>query len=67
MTASNFRESLSLEQIENSYGGDPPADATRLVATAHALRRRPIGTLEEHDAPPGSIRKTINGFLSSAE
>jgi hypothetical protein len=134
---------LSLEQIENSYWGDPPADATRLIATAHALRRRPIGTLdvedlrlllgqqegievltplaltklednplaegdfypgdlfeavlknpqsywrahadqrarlqrvidalnalgdlEEHDAPHGSIWKTINGFLSSAE
>ncbi|MDT8909991.1 contact-dependent growth inhibition system immunity protein [Amycolatopsis sp. PS_44_ISF1] len=49
VTASHRRESLSLEQIEDSYWGDPPADATRLVATAHALRRRPIGTLDVED------------------
>ncbi|MER5200342.1 contact-dependent growth inhibition system immunity protein [Streptomyces sp. NPDC002755] len=30
-------------------GGAPPPDATRLVATAHALRSRPVGTLTVED------------------
>ncbi|OOC08528.1 contact-dependent growth inhibition system immunity protein [Amycolatopsis azurea] len=42
-------EASSLEQIENSYWGDAPADATRLVATAHELRRKPVGTLDVED------------------
>jgi hypothetical protein len=39
-------KSRSLEEIEDDYWGDPPADATRLISTAHALRRRPIGALD---------------------
>jgi hypothetical protein len=35
----------SLEQIEGDFWGDPPADATRLTATVHALRQRPVGQL----------------------
>jgi hypothetical protein len=49
VTASSSRESLSLEQIENKYWGDPPAGATRLIATAYELRRKPIGTLDVED------------------
>jgi hypothetical protein len=37
--------SLSLEQIEHVAWGDPPTGATRLVRTAHALRRKPVATL----------------------
>jgi hypothetical protein len=37
--------SLSLEEIEDDYWVDPPADATRLISTAYALRKRPIGAL----------------------
>ncbi|WIN00684.1 contact-dependent growth inhibition system immunity protein [Actinoplanes oblitus] len=29
--------------------GDAPADATKLVATAHELRRKPIGSLQVED------------------
>jgi hypothetical protein len=36
----------SLEQIEGKAWGDPPADATRLVATVHRLRQVPIGRLD---------------------
>ena len=36
----------SLEEIENSTWGNPPPDATRLISTVHALRRRPIGSLD---------------------
>jgi hypothetical protein len=36
---------LSLEQIENDTWGDPPANATTLMATVHQLRRQPIGAL----------------------
>ena len=35
----------SLEEIENDYWGDAPADATTLVTTVHALRRRPVDEL----------------------
>jgi len=38
--------SRSLEEIEDDYWGDPPADATRLISTAYALHKRPIGTLD---------------------
>jgi len=49
VTTPNPHESLSLEQIENSYWGDAPADASRLVTTAHALRRKPISALDVED------------------
>jgi hypothetical protein len=39
-------KSRSLEEIENDYWGDPPSDATRLISTAHALRKRPVGALD---------------------
>ena len=39
----------SLEEIEGSYWGEPPTGATRLIATVHALRRRPIGRLDVED------------------
>lgn len=43
------RDALSLEQIERDVWGDPPAEATYLVRTAHELRRKPIGTLTPED------------------
>ncbi|NEC86181.1 contact-dependent growth inhibition system immunity protein [Streptomyces sp. SID12501] len=39
----------SLEELERDRRPDPPDDATRLVVTAHALRRRPIGELTVED------------------
>ena len=39
----------SLEELEHDRWPAPSADATRLVATAHALRRRPIGELTVED------------------
>lgn len=39
-------KSRSLEEIEDDRWGDPPADATRLVTTAYALRKRPVGALD---------------------
>ncbi|MEV0644434.1 contact-dependent growth inhibition system immunity protein [Phytomonospora sp. NPDC050363] len=39
----------SLEDLEGDRSPDPPADTTRLVATAHALRRQPIGELTVED------------------
>ncbi|MEU8712521.1 contact-dependent growth inhibition system immunity protein [Streptomyces sp. NPDC048663] len=39
----------SLEELERDRWPVPPADATRLVATAHALRRRPVGELTVED------------------
>src|ERR1700754_2866555 len=39
----------SLEQVENDYWGDAPADATRLIQAVHELRRRPIGDLAVED------------------
>ncbi|MDT7724985.1 MAG: hypothetical protein QOI21_1561 [Actinomycetota bacterium] len=44
-----LQDTLSLEQIEDSYWGEPAADATRLVQTAHQIRRKPIGTLSVED------------------
>jgi contact-dependent growth inhibition (CDI) system CdiI-like immunity protein len=38
--------SRSLEEIEDDHWGDPPADATRLVSTTYALRKRPVGALD---------------------
>jgi len=43
------RNGLSLQEIEGDDWGDPPADATRLVRTAHQLRRTPVGELEAED------------------
>ncbi|MFD5827824.1 contact-dependent growth inhibition system immunity protein [Lentzea sp. NPDC060358] len=42
-------EDLSLEQIEESRWGDPPPDATHLVATAYRLRRIPLRELTPED------------------
>ncbi|MFG2358331.1 contact-dependent growth inhibition system immunity protein [Streptomyces sp. NPDC048521] len=39
----------SLEELEDDRWPAPSADATRLVATAHALRRKPIGALTVAD------------------
>lgn len=39
----------SLEELERDRWPVPPGDATRLVATAHALRRKPIGELTVED------------------
>ncbi|MGW4942207.1 contact-dependent growth inhibition system immunity protein [Actinoplanes sp. NPDC004185] len=39
-------KSRSLEEIEDDRWGDPPAGATRLVSTAYALRKRPVGALD---------------------
>jgi hypothetical protein len=39
----------SLEELERDRWEAPPPDATRLIATAHALRSRPVGTLTVED------------------
>ncbi|MFE6865789.1 contact-dependent growth inhibition system immunity protein [Kitasatospora sp. NPDC057692] len=39
----------SLEALEGVRWPAPPADATRLIATAHALRRRPVADLAVED------------------
>ncbi|WP_307872763.1 contact-dependent growth inhibition system immunity protein [Paractinoplanes ovalisporus] len=39
----------SLQEIEDDDWGDPQPDATRLVSTVLALRRRAVGTLEVED------------------
>ncbi|MGW7361091.1 contact-dependent growth inhibition system immunity protein [Streptomyces sp. NPDC054802] len=39
----------SLEELEHDYWPAPGADATRLITTAYALRRRPIGKLTVED------------------
>ncbi|GAA4596871.1 hypothetical protein BJY16_002162 [Actinoplanes octamycinicus] len=39
----------SLEEVEGDAWGDAPADATKLIATVHELRRKPIGLLEVED------------------
>jgi CDI immunity proteins len=43
------QDDLSLEQIEDSYWGDPPPEATRLIETVHRLRRKPIGLFDAED------------------
>ncbi|MDQ0767185.1 contact-dependent growth inhibition system immunity protein [Streptomyces canus] len=48
MTRSRNR-GRSLEELERDRWPAPPTDATRLVATAHALRRRPIDELTVED------------------
>lgn len=39
----------SLEELERERWPTPSAGATRLITTAHALRRRPIGELTVED------------------
>jgi hypothetical protein len=39
----------TLEQLEGDRWGDPPADATHLIATVHELRRKPVGQLAAED------------------
>ncbi|WRY93166.1 contact-dependent growth inhibition system immunity protein [Streptomyces longwoodensis] len=39
----------SLEELESERWPAPPVGASRLVATVHALRRRPIGRLSVED------------------
>lgn len=39
----------SLEELEGDRWPAPSADATRLVTTVHALRRRPVGDLTVED------------------
>jgi hypothetical protein len=49
MPDEQISDDLSLEQIEDDRWGNPPADATRLIATVHQLRHKPIGLLEADD------------------
>jgi hypothetical protein len=39
----------SIEEIEGDVWGDPPPDATDLVATVHRLRRKPVRALTAED------------------
>ena len=39
----------SLEQIEQQSWGDPPDGSSRLIATVHELRRKPVGHLTAED------------------
>ncbi|MFE2408386.1 contact-dependent growth inhibition system immunity protein [Kitasatospora sp. NPDC059408] len=39
----------TLEELEHDRWPAPPADATRLVTTVHALRRKPVGELTVED------------------
>lgn len=41
--------SRSLEELEGARWPAPPADATYLMATVHALRSKPVGTLTVED------------------
>ncbi|WP_409465535.1 contact-dependent growth inhibition system immunity protein [Amycolatopsis sp. GA6-003] len=49
MSRRTDRSAQSLEQLENSDWGDPPADATRLIETVHRLRRKPLALLTVED------------------
>jgi len=40
---------MSLEDVEGDAWGPPPADATRLVAAVHQVRRKPLADLEPED------------------
>ena len=42
-------EQLSLEEIERDFWGSAPPGATRLIATVHELRQRPIAALGPED------------------
>lgn len=46
MTGSTAGGDLSLQEIEADDWGDPPTDATTLVATVLRLRRVPVGALD---------------------
>jgi hypothetical protein len=37
---------LSLQELDGDDWGDPPADATHVIATVHKLRRTPVGSLD---------------------
>ncbi|WP_147404048.1 contact-dependent growth inhibition system immunity protein [Nocardia panacis] len=39
----------TLEQVDGVIWPEPPADATRVVKTVHALRRKPIGMFTAED------------------
>ncbi|AGL14299.1 contact-dependent growth inhibition system immunity protein [Actinoplanes sp. N902-109] len=39
----------TLEQIEGDAWGEAPANATKLIATVHRLRREPVGMLSVED------------------
>ncbi|MBO7936143.1 contact-dependent growth inhibition system immunity protein [Streptomyces antibioticus] len=43
------RRERTLEELEGDRWPTPPADTTRLIATAHALRQRPVGELTAED------------------
>ncbi|MFF2126737.1 contact-dependent growth inhibition system immunity protein [Streptomyces olivochromogenes] len=49
LVTGSINRARSLEELERDRWQAPPADATRLVATVHALRSRPIGTLTVED------------------
>ncbi|MCX5343146.1 contact-dependent growth inhibition system immunity protein [Streptomyces atratus] len=49
LVTGSIDRSRSLEELERDRWQAPPPDATRLVATVHALRSRPIGTLTVED------------------
>ncbi|MGW1729321.1 contact-dependent growth inhibition system immunity protein [Streptomyces sp. NPDC002306] len=49
LVTGSINRTRSLEELERDRWQAPPADATRLVATVHALRSRPIGTLTVED------------------
>ncbi|HEX3778969.1 MAG TPA: contact-dependent growth inhibition system immunity protein [Pseudonocardiaceae bacterium] len=49
MATESDQHSLTLEQIEQDAWGSAPENASRLVRTAHELRRKPIGTLTVED------------------
>lgn len=44
-----LNRNCSLEELEDDRWPAPSGDATRLVATVHALRRKPIGELTVED------------------
>ncbi|MGW4228856.1 hypothetical protein ACWEF9_06135 [Streptomyces sp. NPDC004980] len=54
----------SLEELERTRRPAPSADDTRLVATAHALRLRPIGELTELTGLPPDLRQKVDRFLA---
>ncbi|MBO0870674.1 MAG: hypothetical protein J2P15_19125 [Micromonosporaceae bacterium] len=39
-------DAQSLEQIEGKAWGDPPPEATSMIAAVHRLRRVPVGSLD---------------------
>ncbi|WP_326624340.1 contact-dependent growth inhibition system immunity protein [Streptomyces sp. NBC_01762] len=49
MVTVSIDRSRSLEELERDRWQAPPLDATYLIATAHALRSRPVGTLTVED------------------